>query len=102
MNYNYKIQGTEYIFTPEEHDKIQGQLRTGKDAFLVFRGGKIGVNTQNVAAFKETGEQTDEQVQAKYQTLNAPKEDIDAQREPLRKLFIQTREEFYKKMGWPI
>ena len=99
-NYKYKIQGTDYVFTSEEHEIIQARLATGKDAFLTFRSGKIGVNTQNVAAFAETGEQTDEQIKEKYETLSLPDQDILDVRAKVYPLFIKGKAELYKKMGW--
>lgn len=69
INYRYKIQGEDFIFSQEEHDSIQKQIRTGSHALITFRGGKLGVDTSKVAVFKETSQLTDDQEENRNSVL---------------------------------
>ena len=63
MNFRYKVQGEDFIFSQDEHDAIQEQVRSGSHALITFRDGSLGVDTSKVAVFKETTQMTDEQEQ---------------------------------------
>lgn len=69
MNCRYKIQGEDIIFSLEEHEKIQSQIKTHGHALMTFRGGSIGIDTSKIAFFKETEQMTEEQEKAKDETL---------------------------------
>lgn len=98
MNYRYKIQGEDFIFSQEEHDTIQNQIRTGSHALITFRSGRLGVDTSKVAVFKETEKLTDEQEKKNDEilTLNGKK-----WVEPTKDDYIRTgniHKDFYHRM----
>lgn len=97
MNYRYKISGEDIVLSSQEHEAIQRQIRTGEHATMTFRGGKLGINTSFISFFKETDNPTEIK-----STDNEWKSSTPQLLEPIKSndFIKQSREDFYKKMGW--
>jgi hypothetical protein len=101
MNWRIKVDGEAVIVSQSEHDEVVEGIKAKMD-LISLREGKVLINPRFIRTMMETNEETESQYAEKLKTLPSPEEDIDRQRDPIRKLFVQSHDEFYKKMGWPV
>lgn len=99
MNWKYKIDGDTIIVSRVEHDEIVEGIKSKMD-LISLRDGKLLVNPRFIRMVSETDLETDVQYKERLKTLPSPEEDIERKRDPVRKLFVQSHDEFYKKMEW--
>ena len=74
MNYKYRVDNAEFIFSEEENKNIQAALQTGEKGMLRLRDGKIILNISFIRYIKETDEPTQEQTEKYQEQLKLPPE----------------------------
>ena len=71
MNYKYKIEEREFVFSPEEHGAITSAIEN-KQQIVFMRGGTVAINTSFIRWVKETDSPTDTQDRERGKVLELP------------------------------
>ena len=97
MNYRYKIDDADIVLSSEENDNVKERIKAGA-SIVYLRGDELAINVNFIRYIKPTDKLTDPQEAEKSKRLQLE----SSQRSAVTSdVFRRTKDEFYKKMGWP-